>query len=79
MSAVEYGSSAYWDERYTKQKDTTFDWIDTFPQIRPIFEEHVIEPIFQRYLADESKREKDRHAEGTMTQESKQVVAAAQQ
>lgn len=46
MSAVEYGSSAYWDERYTKQKDTTFDWIDTFPQIRPIFEEHVIGPIF---------------------------------
>lgn len=36
-SKTDYGSAKYWNERYSKQRDVTFDWIDSFPELEPIF------------------------------------------
>ena len=49
---LDYGSVGYWNVRYSKQQDKTFDWVDTFDEVRPIFEEHVLQPLFQRYQAE---------------------------
>lgn len=49
MSGNDYGSAKYWNERYSKQRETTFDWIDSFNELQPIFQEHIIEPLFEKY------------------------------
>lgn len=36
-----YGKKKYWDERYLKQSDRTFDWLEDFFSLRPLLAEHV--------------------------------------
>ena len=32
----QYGDPKYWDERYTKYKDSTFDWLEDFKSLEPL-------------------------------------------
>ena len=31
-----YGDPKYWDDRYNKQKETTFDWLENYASLRPL-------------------------------------------
>jgi 2-polyprenyl-3-methyl-5-hydroxy-6-metoxy-1,4-benzoquinol methylase len=41
-----YGDARYWDERYTQQKATTFDWLESWDDIKGIAEKHAINGIY---------------------------------
>jgi len=46
LQGLEYGTVKYWDDRYLKQKDKVFDWVSPFMEIRPLFDEHILQPLF---------------------------------
>ena len=46
-----YGSVQYWDERYAKQQDVTFDWVEQYPEIRDVINEHCIKVLYEQHLA----------------------------
>ena len=62
-NAKSYGSVQYWDERYAKQPDITFDWVDQYPEIRPILNEKCVRVLYEQKCSAEDKirleREKD--------------------
>jgi len=35
-----YGDPTYWDQRYQEQAGTTFDWLEDYPNLKPIFDEY---------------------------------------
>ena len=43
-----YGDARYWDERYTQQKATTFDWLESWDDIKEITEKHAISGIYNK-------------------------------
>lgn len=34
-----YGDPSYWDERYTANEGSTFDWLEDFKSLKPLLEE----------------------------------------
>ncbi|KAJ1897664.1 hypothetical protein LPJ66_003229 [Kickxella alabastrina] len=38
---VEYGSYEYWQQRYTRETDETFDWFKTYKDLTPLFDKHI--------------------------------------
>ena len=41
-----YGDSKYWDERYTTQKNTTFDWLEGWEDLKEIIEKYCIVGLY---------------------------------
>ena len=41
-----YGEATYWDERYSTQKQTTFDWLEGWDDLKEILEKHAIDGLF---------------------------------
>ena len=74
MAAKNYGSVAYWDERYTKQGDVTFDWVEQYSVIKPIMDSHVTKQLFWKYLAEKERQRKMREAEEAL----KRLLAKAE-
>ena len=37
-----YGQAEYWNERYTNQQNDTFDWLESWKDIKSIVESHAI-------------------------------------
>lgn len=33
-----YGDKCYWDQRYTKHKGSTFDWLENYTQLKQVLE-----------------------------------------
>jgi EEF1A lysine methyltransferase 4 len=33
-----YGDKQYWEDRYTKNAGSTFDWLETYPQLKELLE-----------------------------------------
>lgn len=62
-----YGSVKYWNERYRKQQGITFDWIDSFHELRPVMHEHIFEPLFEKFIKEDDQRRFERQAEGDGT------------
>tara|TARA_B110000305_G_C19076277_1_gene464044 strand:+ start:150 stop:305 length:156 start_codon:yes stop_codon:yes gene_type:complete len=42
-----YGDSNYWDERYRAQKNTTFDWLEGWDDLKEIIEKYSIEGLYK--------------------------------
>ena len=42
-----YGDATYWDERYRTQKNTTFDWLEGWADLKEIVEKHCIDGLYQ--------------------------------
>lgn len=38
---LNYGSKKYWDERYLKQFDKSFDWLEDFYSLQPLLEKYI--------------------------------------
>lgn len=38
-----YGNSKYWDDRYKQQKNTTFDWLENWEDLKEIIEKNAID------------------------------------
>lgn len=36
-----YGDPRYWDKRYQKQEGKTFDWLEDYESLKPLFEKYV--------------------------------------
>jgi 2-polyprenyl-3-methyl-5-hydroxy-6-metoxy-1,4-benzoquinol methylase len=36
MSTSHYGDKDYWDERYTENVGSTFDWLETYDQLKEL-------------------------------------------
>ena len=58
-----YGSVQYWDERYAKQQDVTFDWVEQYPEIRDVLNEHCIKVLYEQHLAAIEQAKKMKEAE----------------
>ena len=43
-----YGDAWYWDQRYTQQKNTTFDWLEGWTDIAETVEKYAIDGLFQK-------------------------------
>ena len=41
-----YGDASYWDDRYTQQKHTTFDWLESWNDVKEITEKHAINGLY---------------------------------
>ena len=37
----DYGSSAYWDERYSADDTAVFDWYQTYDTLRPLLQRYL--------------------------------------
>jgi len=57
-----YGDARYWDERYTQQKATTFDWLESWDDIKEIAEKHAIDGIYSKDGAVSSNAENTKTA-----------------
>ena len=42
-----YGDANYWDERYRSQKNTTFDWLEGWDDLKEIIEKHCIDGMYE--------------------------------
>ena len=42
-----YGDATYWDDRYTQQKNTTFDWLESWNDIKDIIEKHAVQGFYE--------------------------------
>lgn len=42
-----YGDSGYWDERYRTQKNTTFDWLEGWDDLKELIEKHCIDGLYE--------------------------------
>jgi hypothetical protein len=42
-----YGDANYWDDRYRTQKNTTFDWLEGWDDLKEIIEKHCIDGLYQ--------------------------------
>ena len=42
-----YGDSQYWDERYRTQKNTTFDWLEGWDDLKEIIEKYCIDGLYK--------------------------------
>ena len=40
-----YGEARYWDERYTQQKNTTFDWLESWDDVKEITQKYAIDGL----------------------------------
>ena len=38
----DYGEIEYWDKRYEKEKDKTFDWLESWDDVKNILEKNAI-------------------------------------
>ena len=36
----QYGDPKYWDKRYTEYAGTTFDWLENFETLEPLFDHY---------------------------------------
>ena len=68
MSTKNYGSVAYWDERYAKQRDVTFDWVEQYAEIRPQLNELVITPIYEDWKAEQERIKRDKEINDALTE-----------
>ena len=50
MHATNYGSVQYWNDRYQKQGETTFDWVEQWAELRPVLNERVVIPLYKQFL-----------------------------
>ena len=50
-----YGDASYWDERY-KDKNTTFDWLESWANIKFEIERHTITNLDK--ISDEERKSK---------------------
>jgi 2-polyprenyl-3-methyl-5-hydroxy-6-metoxy-1,4-benzoquinol methylase len=41
-----YGDATYWDERYNKSLSETFDWLESWKDIKDIVEQNAIEGLY---------------------------------
>ena len=42
-----YGDATYWDERYTKKKETTFDWLEGWDDVKFTLEKYAIDGLYE--------------------------------
>lgn len=40
-----YGDATYWDDRYSQAKNATFDWLESWLDIKETFEANVIDGL----------------------------------
>ena len=50
-----YGSVQYWDERYAKQKEVTFDWVEQYAEFRDVLNEHCISVLYDQHVTAHKK------------------------
>ena len=41
-----YGDTKYWDERYTQQKNATFDWLEGWSDLKDIIEKYAVKGLY---------------------------------
>lgn len=41
-----YGDFRYWDDRYTQQKNTTFDWLENWNDLKDMTQVNAIEGMY---------------------------------
>jgi len=42
-----YGDATYWDDRYTQQKQTTFDWLESWSDVKESIERNAVNGCYQ--------------------------------
>jgi len=42
-----YGDAQYWDERYTTQKNTVFDWLEGWIDLKETIEKYGIDGLYE--------------------------------
>ena len=52
-----YGDSKYWDERYTTQKNTTFDWLEGWEDLKEIIEKFCIDGLYVKNKDGDTTKE----------------------
>lgn len=43
-----YGESQYWDERYKSKKDTTFDWLESWTDVKSTIEKYAVDGLYEQ-------------------------------
>jgi len=43
----DYGEIEYWDKRYEKEKDKTFDWLESWDEVKEILEKNAIKGLIE--------------------------------
>ena len=44
-----YGDTEYWNARYDKQGDKTYDWCLNWTDLKEILEKHAIDGLYETY------------------------------
>lgn len=42
-----YGDAKYWDDRYTQQKNTTFDWLEGWDDLKDLIEKFAVDGLYK--------------------------------
>lgn len=45
----DYGEANYWDDRYTKQKNQTFDWLEGWNDVKEIIETNAVDGLIDPF------------------------------
>ena len=64
----EYGTLQYWDERYIKQKDVTFDWVEQYAEIKKVLNENCINALYDKHCSVENRNRIEKEADEELKQ-----------
>ena len=53
-----YGDATYWDERYKNAKNETFDWLESWDDLKHLIEKYAVQGLNVESSDDQAK-EKD--------------------
>ena len=42
-----YGDAQYWEDRYKRESNRTFDWLETWSDLKEIIEKHAVNGLYQ--------------------------------
>lgn len=43
-----YGEAQYWEERYGSTKQVTFDWLESWAEVKDIIEKHCMHGLYDK-------------------------------
>ena len=52
-----YGDATYWDDRYTQKKESTFDWLEGWDDVKSTLEKYAVDGLYEILEANPTRAE----------------------
>ena len=50
-----YGEAKYWEERYSTSKEKTYDWLESWADVKEIIEQHAMKGLYNGDIYQENE------------------------